>query len=239
MAFLKKSSLNNRLKTAVVAQQRDIEVPAGLFRGRDAAGCLLRGAREARTPVPYDPEREKWMSLVGGADIFEVVKRRVSLSDVESRLYSYIDLVVRTSGEIVLVMIRKNDLSIEAPLNADVFDMTAAMYLSGVHSGLVVYFSGEKMSSFFVNPDKKAYKELLEVIISGSHVLFASELRGQMPDGNPGRLCTSCPYVNNCAVSAHGGNSGICKDGWDTEGSGGGNRSAAGERTGTDAPAEQ
>ena len=217
MAVVKKSTLNNRLQAAVHAQCRDVEVPAGLFRGRDAAGCLLRGAQEARTPIPYDSEREKWMSLVGGADIFEVVKRRVALSDSEARLFAYIDLVVRTSGEMVLVLLRHHDPSIEAPLNADIFDMTAAMYLSGIHSGLVIYFSEEKMSSFFVNPDKKTYKELLEVIVSGSQVLYASELRGRLPEGNPGRLCTSCPYGKNCAVSAHGGHSGIREDGGEAE----------------------
>jgi len=211
---VKESSLTRRLQSAVSALQRDIVVPAGLFRGRDAAGCPRRGLFDARKPISHDPEKDKWMSLLEGIEFLEVVRRRVELSDVESKLYTYIDLVVRTSGEMLLVLIRRHELP-ESPLNGDICDMTASMYLSGIHSGLIVYFYEEKFVSFFVNPDKKTYKELLEVVVSGGRRLYACELRGVVPAGNSGELCTSCPYGKNCddsAVAAHGGQSGSRKD---------------------------
>jgi len=211
---VKESSLTRRLQSSVSALQCDVVVPAGLFRGRDVAGCQRRGLLDARTPTPYDPEKDKWMSLLEGVEIFEVVRRRVELSDAESRLYTYIDLVVRTSGEMLLVLIRRHEPP-ESPLNGDIFDMTASMYLSGIHSGLIIYFYEEKFVSFFVNPDQKTYKELLEVVVSGGRRLYACELRGETPTGNSGELCTSCPYGTNCddsAVTARGGQSGSHKD---------------------------
>lgn len=233
MTVVRASSLHERIQSGVAALQRDIVVPPGLFRGRDAGGCPRRGILSAREPTPHDPECERWMSLIADLDLFDVLQTRVALSDLESRLFAYVDMAVSTGGENLLIMLRPHSLDIEAPTNGDVLDMTAAMYLAGIHAGLVIYYSGKKILSFFVNPDKKTYKELLELIISGSRHLYKSELRGELPEGTAGASCKSCPHKGNCdsAVTAHGGKRGSRKD---AEGTGAsGDRPEEGEQTGT------
>lgn len=210
MEVVRESSITRSIESSIANLMNDITIPRGCFRGCDAMGCLQRGAIDARQPQPYSPRIEELISLLGSMDIFNVVGSHVYLTDAEAHLYAHVDLTVETSGEVVIVMLREasNTPDMTDPLNGDVFDMITGMYLSGIHSGLIIYFSGKKIKAFFVNPDQKAYKELLELIISGSQHLYACELRGEVPAGSPGNRCTGCPYGIECesAIIAHGGN---------------------------------
>lgn len=200
MAVVSKNSLSRKVNEAYRgAGVIHVENVPGLFRSIDVAGCPRRAAMASKegkaVEVAESPAiRYRFHSL----DYISVLRENVRLSDSESRLCGFVDMLVSCGGEDILVKIWPGDCESESPLKIHVYDMVTCMYLSGIWTGLLLYHRNGDVKCHFINPDRKACRKIIGTVAERSKYLASSIVTGTVPSGEVDEDCPSCPFWESC-----------------------------------------
>jgi len=206
MSVVKNSSLTDRIDRLFGSNSIE-RVTSGMFDATSVLGCPRRAVVGHSLPKIHNILPEYRYKL-HSCEFVNVVNENVSLSDSETSLCGFIDMVVEISGVMVLIKLYEERVDSEAPLTRHVTDMVTCMYLGSVYTGVIVYCDNGIVKCHFVNPDRIDALKIVKKMVSQSKRLREHVISGTYPDGIPNSGCPLCPHRESCVNRREAGETG-------------------------------
>ncbi len=200
MAVIKQSSISSRVVNSIDDICSNIGNPSrgSLFIASEIMGCHRKAILGKNSPFSHEQSHIKFRYAMYRSDLLQIIDEDMVFSCMEIGVECKVDMLARYAGEHVIISISSYDGDISFPLTGDIINMVAAMYSSGVWSGLIVYDVGNGYRVFFANPDRADAKKILAKMTDRGKLLHSYVMNNVIPEGEKGAHCSQCPYVKSC-----------------------------------------
>jgi len=232
MAVVKESSISYRIVETVEDTCRKVGTSraGSLFSASEIMGCPRKAILDKREGRSWkgSPHLD-FRYAMHRSDLFEVIDEDLVVSSMEIGVECKVDMLIKHCGEHVIIMISDSEKRMDSPITGDVVNMVAAMYSSGIWSGILAYHNDGEYVVFFLNPDRSDAKRILTEMVDRGKTLRSHEMSGTIPGGESCEACIKCPHAESCPVTI--GATDKDEDGEETDGRR--DRQEKGERAGT------
>jgi hypothetical protein len=207
MAVIKESSISSRVVESIVNVYNNVgKISSGsLFSASEIMGCHRRAVLDKKLVGSTEsPQNIHFRYAMHRSSLFDIVKEDFSVSSMEVGVECKIDMLAKYADEYVIILIGNSEPNAELPLKGDVVNMVAAMYASGVWSGLIAYQIDGSYRVFFANPDRADAKRILVKMAERSDLLQSYVMNETIPHGETCNGCNLCPHAGSCDVLSNG-----------------------------------